>query len=307
MRNAFADEVFKIAEADNRLILLSGDIGNKLFDRFKSLGSSRFFNCGVAEANMMGVAAGMALCGLRPFVYTITPFTTTRCFEQIRVDVCYHNAPVVIVGTGSGLSYADLGPTHHSLEDIGILRILPGMQVFAPCDTTELRLCLREVMHLNAPAYIRIGKKGEPLIHENTPEFKIGRSIVIRPGKDVAILCAGNMMAESIKAADILTNKGISAEVVSFHTIKPLDINYLETLLERFKLMVSVEEHARIGGFGGSIAEWRSIRNAPIEHLMIGADDVFMHEVGSQEYARRKFGLTAESIVDKIEQSLGRK
>lgn len=300
MRNAFADEVFKIAQQDERLILLSGDIGNKLFDKFKSLGPSRFFNCGVAEANMMGVAAGMALCGLRPFVYTITPFTTTRCFEQIRVDVCYHNVPVVIVGTGSGLSYADLGPTHHSLEDIAILRSLPGMQVFAPCDTTELRLCLREVLRHNSPAYIRIGKKGEPNIHENAPEFAIGRAIVIRPGVDVALLCAGNMMAETIKAADMLSDYGISAEIVSFHTIKPLDKTYLESLDGRFRLVVSVEEHGRIGGFGSAIAEWRSITKSSIDHLIIGIDDVFMHEVGSQEYARKKFGLNAESIFEKI-------
>ena len=132
MRNTFADEVTNLAKIDNRIMLLSGDIGNKLFDKFKAVDPSRFLNCGIAEANMIGVAAGLALNGLRPIVYTITPFTTTRCFEQIRVDICYHEAPVIIVGTGSGLSYAELGPTHHSLEDLAILRTLPGMQVIAP-------------------------------------------------------------------------------------------------------------------------------------------------------------------------------
>ncbi len=307
MRNAFADEVFKIAQEDDRLILLSGDIGNKLFDKFKTLGQSRFFNCGVAEANMMGVAAGMALSGLRPFVYTITPFTTTRCYEQIRVDVCYHNAPVVIVGTGSGLSYADLGPTHHSLEDIAILRALPGMQVFAPCDTTELRLCLRETLSQNSPAYIRIGKKGEPLIHQSAPAFKIGRALVIRPGSDVALLCAGNMMAETIKTADMLSDVGVSAEVTSFHTIKPLDKEYLASLAQRVKLIVTIEEHGCIGGFSSAVAEWRSMAQANIDHLFIGIDDVFMHEVGSQQYAREKFGLTAQNIVNKINQKLNLK
>ena len=146
MRNAFADEMTKLAATDHRVVVLSGDIGNKLFDKPKAVDEMRFYNCGIAEANMMGVAAGMAHSGLRPFVYTITPFTTTRCFEQIRVDVCYHHAPVVIVGTGSGLSYADLGPAHHSLEDMAILRTLPGMRVVAPCDASELRQVLHEML-----------------------------------------------------------------------------------------------------------------------------------------------------------------
>ena len=178
MRNAFAHEVTSLAKTDPRLILLSGDIGNILFDKFKEVDPVRFYNCGVAEANMMGVAAGMALSGLRPVVYTITPFTTTRCFEQIRVDVCYHKAPVIIVGTGSGLSYAELGPTHHSLEDLAILRTLPGMRVVAPCDTMELRLALRAALKQSNPVYIRIGKKGEPAIHKHEPVFDFGTAIV---------------------------------------------------------------------------------------------------------------------------------
>jgi transketolase len=160
MRNAFADEITELAAIDKRVVLLSGDIGNKLFDNFKKIDKNRFYNCGVAEANMMGVAAGMALSGLRPIIYTITPFTTTRCFEQIRVDVCYHRAPVIIVGTGSGLSYAELGPTHHSLEDMAILRTLPGMCVLAPCDVFELRAALRVALQQDRPVYILIGKKG---------------------------------------------------------------------------------------------------------------------------------------------------
>src|SRR5258708_2932501 len=134
MRNAFAAVITELAEQDKRVVLLSGDIGNRLFDKFKSKFPDRFFNCGVAEANMTGMAAGMALCGLRPFTYTITPFATTRAMEQIRVDVCYHNVPVTIVGTGSGLSYASLGPTHHSLEDVGMLRTLANLTIICPAD-----------------------------------------------------------------------------------------------------------------------------------------------------------------------------
>ncbi|MDO8788028.1 MAG: transketolase C-terminal domain-containing protein [Sulfuritalea sp.] len=300
MRNAFADEMTKLAQQNNRVVLLSGDIGNKLFDKFKAVDERRFYNCGVAEANMMGVAAGMALSGLRPVVYTITPFTTTRCFEQIRVDVCYHKAPVVIVGTGSGLSYAELGPTHHSLEDIAILRTLPGMRVMAPCDTAELRLALRAAVAEDGPVYIRIGKKGEPAIHAQAPDLKIGTAIVVRQGIDVALLSAGTIMPEVLKAADLLQGQGISAEVVSFHTIKPLDVDYLAAASKRVKLVATVEEHGLIGGLGSAVAEWRAAANAATPLICFGTPDEFMHEVGGQEYARAKYGLTPGNIATRI-------
>ena len=300
MRNAFADELTKLARENNKIVLLSGDIGNKLFDNFKKVDDHRFYNCGVAEANMMGVAAGMALSGLRPVIYTIAPFTTTRCFEQIRVDACYHKAPVIIVGTGSGLSYAELGPTHHSLEDMAILRTLPGMCVLAPCDVAELRLALRAALDEDGPVYIRIGKKGEPAVHAKLPDFRIGKAIVVRPGTDVALIATGTIMPEVLKAADMLSKRDVSAEVVSFHSVKPLDQAYLEQACDRFKLLATIEEHRRIGGLGGAVAEWRAPRREAPVQVSFGADDEFMHEVGSQDYARAKFGLTAPNIADKI-------
>lgn len=300
MRNAFADEITQLAGTNERVVLLSGDIGNKLFDNFKKVDARRFYNCGVAEANMMGVAAGLALSGLRPVVYTITPFTTTRCFEQIRVDACYHKAPVVIVGTGSGLSYAELGPTHHSLEDMAILRTLPGMRVLAPCDTAELRLALRAALEEDGPVYIRIGKKGEPAIHARVPAFRIGEAIVVRPGTDVGLIAAGTIMAEVLKAADLLGQQGVSAEVASFHSVKPLDHAYLDRACARFKLVATIEEHSRIGGLGAAVAECHAgRRDAPLQ-LSFGTDDEFMHEVGSQDYARAKYGLTAANIAGKV-------
>ena len=306
MRNAFADEMTKLARQDSRVVLLSGDIGNKLFDQFKAVDECRFYNCGVAEANMMGVAAGMALSGLRPVVYTITPFTTTRCFEQIRVDVCYHKAPVVIVGTGSGLSYAELGPTHHSLEDMAILRTLPGMRVVAPCDAIELRLTLQAAVLEDGPVYIRIGKKGEPAIHRQAPDLKIGKAIVVREGTDVALLSAGTIMPEVLKAADLLQEQGISAEVVSFHTIKPLDVACLSAVSTRFKLVATIEEHGLIGGLGSAVSEWRAAANSATPVICFGTPDEFMHEVGSQEYARAKYGLTPVNIATRILAAMGK-
>lgn len=306
MRNAFADEITKIGREDERVVLLSGDIGNKLFDRFKQVARGRFFNCGVAEANMMGVAAGMALCGLRPVVYTITPFTTTRCFEQIRVDVCYHRAPVVIVGTGSGLSYADLGPTHHSCEDMAILRTLPEMTVLAPGDPLELRAALRAALSHDGPVYMRIGKKGEPDIHSREPELQIGRAITVRRGEDVCLVSTGVMLSVVMRAAEMLAEHGISARVESFHTVKPLDERALSEIFRRYPVVAVVEEHGRIGGLGGAIAEWLVTQEAPCGKLLsFGTDDAFMHEIGSTQYARAKFGLTAENIAARVAAKLG--
>jgi transketolase len=306
MRNAFAQEITRLAKTDPRVVLLSGDIGNKLFDEFKQVDSSRFYNCGVAEANMMGVAAGMALSGFRPIIYTITPFTTTRCFEQIRVDICYHEAPVIIVGTGSGLSYAELGPTHHSLEDLAILRTLPGMSVLAPCDALELRLALQAALKQDKPVYIRIGKKGEPIIHQTLSEFSMGQSIVVRSGSVVTLLAAGTIMGEVLKAAALLEQHGISTEVVSFHSIKPLDDEYLRKAARQFKLFVTVEEHGLIGGLGSAVAEWRARSSQSVPLLSFGTPDEFMHEIGSQEYAREKYGLTADHIAAGIIVQLNR-
>lgn len=301
MRNAFADEITKLGAADSRVVLLSGDIGNKLFDEFKDKAKGRFFNCGVAEANMMGVAAGMGLSGLRPVVYTITPFTTTRCFEQIRVDVCYHKAPVVIVGTGSGLSYADLGPTHHSCEDMAILRTLPEMTVLAPADSTELRMALRQALTLEGPVYMRIGKKGEPVIHRKEPEFKIGRSITVHAGADVCLIGTGVMSSVVMEAAKLLGERGVSARVESFHTVKPLDEAALAEIFSSYPIVAVAEEHGRIGGLAGGISEWLAARDGRSAKLLaFGTDDAFMHEIGSQDYARRKFGLTAENISERV-------
>ena len=156
MRNAFADEITKLAAVDERVVLLMGDIGNRLFDKFRSAYPGRFYNCGVAEGNMVSMAAGLASCGLRPFCYTIAPFVTYRVMEQIRLDLCYHRQPVVVVGTGAGLSYASLGATHHSLEDMGMLRILPHMKVTCPGDAMELRAILRAALQQDDPVYMRI-------------------------------------------------------------------------------------------------------------------------------------------------------
>jgi transketolase len=298
MRNAFASEITQVASNDPRVVLLTGDIGNRLFDSYKQRYPGRFFNCGVAEANMMSVAAGMALAGLRPITYTITPFTTTRCLEQIRVDVCYHHVPVIIVGVGAGLSYAANGGTHHSCEDIAFLRVLPNMTVICPGDSWEVRAALRASLQHDGPVYIRLGKKGEPVVHGSMPAFRIGKAIIMRPGSDICLLSTGNLLPVSLAAADELASDGIAAQVVSYHTVKPLDEDLLGEVFQTFPAVVTIEEHSVLGGLGGSVAEWLADQPSPRGRLRrIGTADTFLHEAGEQEYARGRFGLTAENIA----------
>lgn len=300
MRNAFAKQITELAQQDPRIVLMAGDIGNRLFDNLKAKCPARFFNCGVAEANMIGMAAGLAMSGLRPFCYTITPFVTYRCLEQIRIDVCYHHAPVVIVGTGAGLSYASLGATHHSCEEMGMLRLLPGLAVLAPADAMEVRGAVKAAAQYPHPVYIRIGKKGEPVVHQEEPEFVIGKAISLREGTDVCLLSAGTMLPEVMAAAEKLAQSGVSAKVVSFHTIKPLDEALLSEVFGKFKVVATVEEHSILGGLGGAVAEWLADAGANGRLVRIGSGDEFLHETAEQEQAREYFGLTAEAIAARL-------
>jgi transketolase len=305
MRNAFAKVVCAIAERDPSVVLLSGDIGNRLFDDFKARCPGRFFNCGVAEANMMSMAAGMASCGLRPVVYTITPFLTYRCMEQIRDDVCYHNQRVVIVGTGSGLSYASLGTTHHSCEEMGMLRLLPGLSVLAPADAFEVEMTLAAALQHDGPAYIRIGKKGEPTVHSSTVPWKIGDAISLREGIDVALLSTGTLLQESLHTADVLRTRGLAATVLSMPTVKPLNTAMLASVFSRHRLVATVEEHSILGGLGGSVAEWLCDQPRPVAGLLrIGTPDAFLHRNGEQEHAREILGLTPVAMADRIGERL---
>ena len=305
MRNAFATEMVQLAARDPRIVLLSGDIGNRLFDPFKMQFPSRFLNCGVAEANMASMAAGMAMCGLRPVTYTIASFNTTRCLEQIRVDICYHNVPVIIVGTGSGLSYASLGCTHHSCEDIALMKSIPNMTVLCPADAVELKVLLRLALEQKGPVYMRIGKTKEPIVYSEIPELTIGKGHIVSPGKDLCIISTGNMLPIAMDVAKILKRSHLEAQVVSMHTVKPLDTDLLATLSTQFPYIISIEEHSLIGGLGSSIAEWMIDHGVVIPKLIrFGTRDQFPHAIGSQHYMREYFGLVPEKIVERINENI---
>ncbi len=301
MRNAFAREITALAQQDERIVLLSGDIGNRLFDEFKAKCPDRFYNCGVAEANMIGVAAGLALNGLRPVCYTIAPFITYRCLEQIRIDLCYHKVPVVVVGTGAGLAYASLGATHHSCEEVGMLRLLPDMTVLTPADEVEVRGLLRAAVQGEGPAYMRIGKKGEPVVHSAPlPALTVGQSVTMRSGKDLCLLASGVVLPLALAAAEQLAAEGCAAEVISFPTVKPLDETTLRRVFADYPVVATVEEHSLLGGFGGAVAEWAVDHHASARLLRFGTRDEFLHQTCEQEEARAHFGLTAGSIAARL-------
>jgi transketolase len=301
MRNAFAQEMTTIAAEDDRIVLLSADIGNRLFDSFKAKFPDRFYNCGVAESNMIGMAAGLALSGLRPVAYTITPFITSRCLEQIKIDVCYHCVPVIIVGVGSGLSYAGLGPTHHSCDEIAALRALPELNIISPADPAEVKLALRFASRQLKPVYMRIGKKGEPAVYASPPDFHLGAMITIAQGADACIISTGSIISIAQKAALLLKDKGISLCIINAPFIKPLDSEALQKVFTSFPVVATLEEHSIIGGLGSAIAEWIADQgNYQTRLLRFGTADAFFHEAGTQEYIRQKFDLTPEAIARRI-------
>jgi transketolase len=300
MRNAFASEMTALAKQDERLVLLSGDIGNKLFDEYKKAAAARFINCGAAEANMIGMAAGMATCGLRPVAYTINSFLTARCYEQIRVDLCYHNLPVILVGVGAGLSYASLGATHHSLEDLAILRVLPNMKVVCPGDPLEVRLALRAALKEPGPVYIRMGKKGEPAVHQAAPDFTIGKAIPVKAGKDVCLLGNGHILSLAMKTAELLEKEGVSVQVMSFHTVKPLDEVFLREAFSKFRVVAAVEDHSVLGGLGGAVAEWLADNPSPARLCRLGTADAFTHGAGEEDHVRGKLGFSPEAMARKV-------
>lgn len=305
MRNAFADELVHLADSDERIVLLIGDIGNHMFDDFQKKYPDRFLNCGIAEANMISMAAGLAICGMRPFVYTFTAFDTARCFEQIRVDLCVQHLPVVIIGLGGGLTYSPLGPTHYMCEDIAIMRSLPNMIVICPGDAIEVRCSIRCALQQDSPVYIRIGKKNEPVVHGNNPEFQIGKAHICKNGDNVCIITTGTILPIILKAAELLENKGVSARVAQFHTIKPLDTKELNTIFSEFDHVVTIEEHSLIGGLGSAVSEWyvdQSDHKAKI--LRVGVRDEYIYTAIHQDEARAYYGLSSEKITESIEKFL---
>lgn len=310
MRNAFAEEITNLAEKHKNLVLIMADIGNHLFDKFRDKYPDRFFNSGISEAHMISMAAGLSSCGYLPVCYTITPFATTRCLEQIKVDICYHNMNIILVGTGSGFSYASLGATHHSFEDIAILKVLPNMNILCAGDSLEVRSSLQMMVENPSIYYLRIGKKNEPIINNKNPKIEKGKFNVIQKGNDVALLSFGNILPVSDKIYKNLTNDNISTELVSCISVKPLDETYLKQAFKKFKIIISIEEHSLIGGAGSSISEfiidndYMFKKDIKSYFYRFGIKDEFLHISCDQNFARQHFNLDSDYISSFIKNKL---
>ncbi len=300
MRTAFIRALTAVAQEDERIVFLTADLGYKLFDDFAARYPGRFFNVGVAEANMVGVASGLALEGWKPFVYSIVPFATLRCYEQIRNDVAYHDADVTVVGVGGGFSYGHNGPTHHALEDIAVMRVLPGMTVVCPGDPQETEAAVRALARHRGPAYLRLGRAGEPVIHPGRVDFAIGESLTVRPGDDGTLLTTGNMLAPAVRAADLLAERGLHVRVVSMPTVKPLDVRSIERAARETGWIATLEEHSRLGGFGAAVAECLTDLGSPVRLKRFGAADHFSHTCGDQAFHREAHGLAPAQVADAL-------
>jgi transketolase len=300
MRNAFVQSLTEAAARDSRIMLLTADLGYKIFDDFARRFPSRFMNVGIAEANMVGVATGLSMEGRKPFVYSIVPFATLRSYEQIRNDICYHRADVTVVGVGGGYSYGPNGPTHHALEDIGAMRMLPNMTVVCPGDPAETSAAVNALAAHSGPAYLRLGRAGEPAVHSGPISIRLGQGLQLRDGSDVSLLSTGNMLATAIGTADLLAARGVHCRVLSLHTVKPLDAAMVEAASRETRLLVTIEEHFLAGGLGSAIAELLADRGIAARLLRFGAGDRFAHLSGDQNYHREANGLTPPQLANAI-------
>jgi transketolase len=300
MRTAFIETLCELSEQDDRIWLLTGDLGYSVLERYASRFPERYVNVGVAEQNMVGVAAGLALAGKIVFIYSIANFPVMRCLEQIRNDVCYHNLNVKIVAVGGGVAYGAQGYTHHGVEDFAVMRALPNMTVLAPGDPIETRLATEAIVDWQGPGYLRLGKAGEPVVHPAVPEFQIGNAIVVRDGIDVTLIAAGGALKATVDAAELLAAQGIQARVLSMCSIKPLDTRrVLQAARETGKLVV-IEEHSSVGGLGSAIADTLAQAQVAPAWRHIALTDGYWKAVGSQAHIQKRFGISSDYIRDVV-------
>lgn len=282
------------------------DIGYGEIEGFAATFPDRFYNVGVAEQAMTGIACGIALEGNIAVTYSIANFPTLRCLEQIRNDVCYHRANVKIVIIGGGLAYGALGVSHHSTEDLAIMRALPDIVVVAPADIAEAEAATRAMIDHDGPVYFRCGYKNEPDLHAGPIDFRLGRAIVAREGDDVTLIGTGTITHRALQAAKLLAEEGLQARVLSMHTVKPIDREAILAAAAETRAIVTVEEHNRSGGLGGAVAEVLADEGARASLRRLALPDTYIHEVGSHEWLLDRYGFSPEAIAAAARDALDR-
>lgn len=301
MRDSFINSIYKVTKLNRNVLCIVGDLGAFLLRNYIRDFPKNYYNMGATEQNIVGVAAGLAMSGKIPFVYSITPFITSRCYEQIKIDVCYNNANVKLVGVGSGVSYGTMGSTHHSLEDIAIMRALPNMVIISPSDPQEVEEAVFAAMKYTGPIYIRLTLQSKPLDY-NRGNFKIGKGRIVKRGTDAGIVATGEMVGIAIDAAETLKKYNINCYVVNLHTIKPIDKTLIKQLSRECKALISIEEHSVIGGLGSAVSCVISQLSENKAHFKImGFNDVFCKEY-SQDKMKifKKYGLSADHLAKEM-------
>jgi transketolase len=299
MRRKSLDMVFELAKKDDRIFFIGSDLGAGTLDSFRTEMPDRFFMEGVSEANIVGMAAGLALEGKIVYVNTIATFLTRRCYEQVVLDLGLHNANVRLIANGGGVVYAPLGPTHLAIDDLAIMRTVPNMTVVAPCDADEMARLIPQTVGHQGPIYIRLGKGGDPIVSNDTHPFRIGRAIPLVTGDDLLLVTTGITLKPALEAAATLKTDDVGTTVLHMPTVKPFDVETLLTHARRVDAIVSIEEHSVVGGLGGAVAE--AIAEAgcdPAKRFRrIGFPDMFPHGYGSQATMMARYGITAERIT----------
>lgn len=300
-RGFFGQVILDIAPEHPDLLVMSADLGSSSgLERFRKTYPEQFVNAGIAEQNMVGVAAGLAKEGFNVFVTSFAPFMSMRAAEQVRMNLGYMHLNVKAVSIGSGIAMGFLGNSHFGLEDIAVLRTIPGLTVVSPADCAEVLKVVEASASFNGPMYIRLtGAANTPIVYEDNYQFTLGKAITLREGEDVNLIACGSMVYHSLKAAELLAEQGINASVVNMHTIKPLDTALLDQLLLQGAPLVTLEEHTTIGGLGSAIAEYLAPKRLKAPQLCIGLPDAYI-DAGDYNYMLEQQGLTAVPLAKKI-------
>lgn len=305
MRDTFVRTLIDIAKKDKDVILVTGDLGFGVLKPYWEQLPDQFINAGIAEQDMTGFAAGLALEGKTVFTYSIGNFPTLRCIEQIRNDCAYHDANVKVVCVGGGFVYGSLGMSHHATEDIAMMRALPNVTVMAPGDLTEAAEATKAIYEQKGTCYLRLGRGGEQKIHEKIDNFQIGKAIKINDGEKVAVFSTGAIFDEAKGAVELLKEDGLNPALYTFPTVKPIDKDVITDCAEKFDMIVTVEEHNIIGGFGSAVAEVTAeMADKKAKLVRVGLNDMYSCIVVTQKYLRNEYGMSAQKIADRVRNEL---
>jgi transketolase len=304
MRDSFIRAVLELAQQDQNIELITGDLGFGVLKPFWETLPDQFINAGIAEQNMTSMAAGMALEGKTVFTYSIGNFPTLRCLEQIRNDCAYHNANVNIVCVGGGFVYGPLGMSHHATEDLAVMRSLPDVAVFAPADKVEAQAVAKAAAEYPGTCYIRLGRGGEKVVRESIKDFQVGKALDVQKGSRVAIFSTGDIYGEVAQARDLLVHGGINPSVYTFPTVKPLDVETIRACAADHELIVTCEEHNVAGGLGTAVSEVLAETASHARLVRLGIEGSYCATVGSQQYLRREYGLCGDQIAQRIMKEL---